>query len=94
LGIVQGVGAKLTKVRCAGKEARGSGVGGLAQAERTKKTAMAAKLNIAARSRSGAAGRGPIHWVLRASPPTTIKAIQVVNALLTEGTMLHLPFPD
>jgi hypothetical protein len=47
--MVQGVGAKLTKVRCAGKEARRSGVGGLAQAERTKKTAMAEKLNNATR---------------------------------------------
>jgi hypothetical protein len=36
-------------LRCAGKEARGSGAGASAQAERTKKTAMAAKLNIAAR---------------------------------------------
>jgi hypothetical protein len=31
---------------------------------------------------------------LRASIPTTTKAIQVVNALLTEGTMLHLPLSD
>jgi len=49
LGIVQGVGAKLTKVRCAGNAARGAGAGASAQAERTKKTAMAAKLNIATR---------------------------------------------
>jgi len=46
---VHGVGAGAETLRCAGKEARGSGAGASAQAERTKKTAMAAKLNIAAR---------------------------------------------
>jgi hypothetical protein len=36
-------------LRCAGKEARGAGASASAQAERIKKTKMAAKLNIAAR---------------------------------------------
>jgi hypothetical protein len=37
---------------------------------------------------------GPIQWVLRGAIPTTTDPMQVVNALMTKGTMLHLPFPD
>jgi hypothetical protein len=44
---VHGVGAGAETFRCAGNAAVGAGAS--AQAERTKKIAMAAKLNIAAR---------------------------------------------
>jgi hypothetical protein len=44
---VHGVGAGVETFRCIGNAARGAGAS--AQAEKTKKTAMAAKLNIAAR---------------------------------------------
>jgi len=45
--MAQGSGAGAETLRCAGKAARGAGAS--AQAERTKKTAMAAKLNNATR---------------------------------------------
>jgi hypothetical protein len=45
--MAQGSGAGAETFPCAGKVARGAGAGASAQAERTKKTAMAAKLNIA-----------------------------------------------
>jgi len=79
--MVQGVGAMLLKLRCAGKAARISGAGALAQAERSRNAPMTTKLKTVAQGRLSARRSVPQKLAPRASTPVAAEAFHLVNTL-------------